>query len=135
MIRPSITKRSPFIVSAAICMLIVIQTVFGQIPSDPNGSRPTMLSNFRIARYSATHDVVTGTLTTVSGWPMISKQVDLYSVSSGQFVKISNGARTDQNGNFSIQIMKPRTTGGRQIQAVIPLGGSHSRPYPTLIQN
>lgn len=134
MIRKSITKSSPILVSAAICMLIAIQAVIGQIPGDPNGTRPVVLFNPRVAPLNANQDLVSGNLRLAStGAGVGGKQVEVYAVGAS-FLRIGVG-RTGADGSFGVVVSK-LTAGSRnaQIQIVIPNGGSHSRPYPTLTQ-
>jgi hypothetical protein len=98
-------------------------------PVNPNGTRPTRLSNVSVTSLSATQMRITGHYETAIGaLPIAGMQVTIWSTGAASFSSWSTGY-TDNNGNFSITC--PKTPVGDKIQVEVQGNGAYSRPYPT----
>ena len=99
-----------------------------KISAAPNGTFPTVLSNLSVVSISSTNIKVSGRLTTVSGNAVAAMKIDIFSVASGSFARLSI-AYTNSSGNFEVTMPKP--SADRKIQIVVDGNGVYSQPFPT----
>jgi hypothetical protein len=122
-------KMKRLLLTLLVVSTIMVLSLSVYVSADPNGTRPTQLTNVKVVSVNNSTMLVSGTwITAINSEPIVGYPVYIYYVGYNYFTKIAT-VYTTTGGNFSATIRKPSV--GVRIQIDASGNGAYSRPFPT----